>query len=92
MADQSLSTLSWAAEGGTAGQGDKQPTVGLLAAMVVMVTAIMIAAVFTLVYIYNNPTSSISLFFIEVSLSFLCCPTCFHIYLPRKAEYSQTNE
>lgn len=58
--------LSSTAEDETAAQRNKQHPIGLLAG-VVMVTAIMMAALLTSVYIYNHPTSSISLFFIEVS-------------------------
>lgn len=58
--------MSSTAEEETAAQRKEQHPIGLLAG-VVMVTAIMMAALLTSVYIYNHPTSSISLFFIEVS-------------------------
>uniref|UniRef100_H3CJB2 Plexin domain containing 2a n=1 Tax=Tetraodon nigroviridis TaxID=99883 RepID=H3CJB2_TETNG len=48
----------------TAGERNQHHPIGLLAG-VVMVTALMIAAVFTSVYIYHHPTSTISLFFIQ---------------------------
>ncbi|XP_029687193.1 plexin domain-containing protein 2 [Takifugu rubripes] len=47
-----------------AGQRNKRHPFGLLAG-IVMVTVIVMVAFFTSVYIYNHPTSSISLFFIE---------------------------
>lgn len=49
----------------TTGRDEQQP-IGLLAG-IVMVMAIMVAAVIMSVYIYNRPTSSVSLFFMEVS-------------------------
>lgn len=60
--------MSSIAEEQTAGQRNKRHPFGLLAG-IVMVTVIVMVAFFTSVYIYNHPTSSISLFFIEVSHS-----------------------
>lgn len=60
--------MSSTAEEQTAGQRNKRHPFGLLAG-IVMVTLIVTVAFFTSVYVYNHPTSSISLFFIEVSQS-----------------------
>lgn len=50
----------------TKGEREEQPQAGLLAG-IVMVMVIMGAAVLVSVYVYNHPTSSVSLFFMEVS-------------------------
>uniref|UniRef100_A0A672HKR4 Si:ch211-106h4.6 n=1 Tax=Salarias fasciatus TaxID=181472 RepID=A0A672HKR4_SALFA len=50
--------------GGSPGERDEQLQAGYLAAVVVMLV-IMAAAVTTSIYIYNHPTSSASLFFME---------------------------
>lgn len=66
--------MSPTAEEETATHRNTQHPIGLLAG-VVMVTAITMAALLTSVYIYNHPTSSISLFFIEVSQRSLASPS-----------------
>ncbi|XP_056277842.1 plexin domain-containing protein 2-like isoform X2 [Pseudoliparis swirei] len=48
----------------TKGEREEQPQAGLLAG-IVMVMVIMGAAVLVSVYVYNHPTSSVSLFFME---------------------------
>lgn len=60
---------------------DGWPQTGLLAG-IVMAMVIMGAAVLTSVYMYNHPTSSASLFFMEVSDLFIhLLETFFHIEL-----------
>ncbi|CAJ1072728.1 plexin domain-containing protein 2-like isoform X2 [Xyrichtys novacula] len=49
---------------GTIGESDEQLQVGLLAG-IVMAMVIVAAAALTSIYMYNNPTSNISLFFME---------------------------
>lgn len=55
-----------AEDGETSGERDELQPLGLLAG-IVMVMVIVVAAVLMSVYIYNHPTSSASLFFMEVS-------------------------
>lgn len=54
-----------------AGESDERLQIGLLAG-IVMVMVIMAAAVLMSVYMYNHPTSSASLFFMEVSGTQVC--------------------
>ncbi|XP_034411813.1 plexin domain-containing protein 2-like [Cyclopterus lumpus] len=58
------SRLAEAGEEETIGEREERPQFALLAG-IVMVMVIMGAAVLVLVYLYNHPTSSVSLFFME---------------------------
>lgn len=55
-----------AEDGETSGERNELQPIGLLAG-IIMVMVIVVAAVLMSVYIYNHPTSSASLFFMEVS-------------------------